>query len=995
MSRFLFLIALCCLSLSAIGQDAVFFSESNNDEYYDTGLAFDNDSYLEQFANDRVREKIPVNLHAYEGNHSLKISWQGHEGGNWAALIIQPGWGVQDIMRQERISFFAYSEEAIAKEDLPAMSFEGNPNNIKSSRVAIGDYNEDIPAGSWVEISVPLSAWKDDPSNVDMDWTQIKAVILNQNKVDDKIHTMLIDNVVATGAPDGPPPAEEVFVKFFSQSHQDGFYDPSYGNALNGSTFKRHSVHASKLIAVNEGFTNNSALELEWNSVAGGDWLGIIFTGYGEGHTHDIYNADELYFWAYSEAGISKEHLPTIYFEADGGPKTRPFPLSNWNEDLPAGVWTRITANMKEIMQHADNANTDWMKIRGVIFGQSEADAQTHNMLVDELTVWIREEIEINQPLNLTAKGYDSHVELRWEAESDVTTNFEIYRTINGEKTLAGRTDRLFYMDFIGQDKTVDYEVRSIGTDGHSDPVFASATTLTFTDEELLEMVQEYTFRFFWEGAHPVSGMTPERIRNNNAPGNVVAAGGSGFGFMAIPVGVERGYISREQGIERMTQMVDFLLMAERHHGAYPHWMNGTTGETVRFGEKDDGADIVETALMVQGMVAANQYFNQQSTEELSIREKVAEILKGIEWNWFRQQDDYHLTWHWSPNYGFEKNLKVSGYNETLITYILAAAEGAHKIPPVVYFEGYTKGNSFLNGNTYYNKYLLPLGKDFGGPLFLSHYSFTVIDPSDLEDNFTKSTEGFNNYMEQCRNHTLINREYCIDNPHQHEGYSDKVWGLTASDNPWGYLAHEPGTRDNGTITPTAALGSIAYTPEESMAALKHFYRELGPQIFDLYGFRDAFNPGENWVASDYICIDQGPILVMIENLRTGLLWKLGMNSPMIKSGLTNLNFEWDESKYGILTPTEGEKELIDIRGFYKANEFGIEVFWERQHALEEVIIYNMQGQVINRHAVNPNNTNSGRLLIPTGPLNQNTFIIAAKFKNQKRISTTRIFGGL
>jgi hypothetical protein len=399
------------------------------------------------------------------------------------------------------------------------------------------------------------------------------------------------------------------------------------------------------------------------------------------------------------------------------------------------------------------------------------------------------------------------------------------------------------------------------------------------SDEALLDLIQRQTFRYFWDFGHPVSGLARER----NTSGDVVTSGGSGFGIMTIPVAIERKFISREQGLERMQKIVAFLKdKTQKFHGAFPHWLNGTTGSVVPFSTKDNGADLVETSYLIQGLLAARQYFSSSQLAETSLRNDINTIWNGVEWDWFQKIKENVLYWHWSPEYNWDMNHQIKGWNECLITYVLAASSPTHPITSAVYENGWTSNGGFVNGKQFYG-IKLPLGEDYGGPLFFTHYSFVGLNPTGLSDRFT-------NYFTQNRNHALINYNYCKENPQSHNGYSDQCWGLTASDIPNGYNANSP-TNDRGVISPTAALSSFPYTPEESMKALHFFYYKLGDKIWGEYGFRDAFSLDELWFADSYLAIDQGPIVVMIENQRSRLLWNLFMGCPEIKSGLKNLSF--------------------------------------------------------------------------------------------------------
>ncbi len=403
------------------------------------------------------------------------------------------------------------------------------------------------------------------------------------------------------------------------------------------------------------------------------------------------------------------------------------------------------------------------------------------------------------------------------------------------------------------------------------------------TDSALLDVVQRQTFRYFWDFGHPVSGLARERSNRSFDYGDeVVTTGGSGFGVMGIIVAVNRHWITRQQGIDRLDKMVNFLWKADAFHGAYPHWLNGNTGKVIRFGRKDDGADLVETAYLMQGMLTARQYFNGNTPKENNIRNKINWMWGELEWDWFTQGGREVLYWHWSPNNGWAMNFPVHGYNECLIMYVLAASAERYPVSAEVYHRGWAQSSFFKNGKTYYG-HVLPLGFDYGGPLFFSQYSFLGLNPKGLKDQYA-------DYWEQNVNHTLINHDYCVENPKHFNGYGPDSWGLTASDVKDGYDASSP-TNDQGNIAPTAALSAFPYTPEYSMKALRHFYYDLGDKIWGEYGFTDAFNESQHWYASSYLAIDQGPIIVMIENYRTGLLWKLFMSCPEVQGGLKKLGF--------------------------------------------------------------------------------------------------------
>lgn len=401
-------------------------------------------------------------------------------------------------------------------------------------------------------------------------------------------------------------------------------------------------------------------------------------------------------------------------------------------------------------------------------------------------------------------------------------------------------------------------------------------------DDALLDAVQRQTFRYFWDGADAASGMALDRRTDGHDPDGKVAVGGTGFGAMALIVAVERGWVTRDAALSRLRKILDTLLRADRYHGTYAHFIDGTSGKTIPMTPKDDAADLVETSFLIMGLLCVRQYFSEDSEPVRRLRADIDRLWHEVEWNWFTQGGRDVLYWHWSPNHGWAMNHEIHGWNECLITYLLAVASPRHAVAPKVYHRGFASGDGFRNGKSYHG-IELPLGMPYGGPQFFAHYSFCGLDPRGLVDRYA-------DYGDLNRRHVQINRAHCIANPKGFKGYGESCWGLTASDDPDGYLAHAPDI-DNGTITPTAALASLPYAPAEVMQVLRHFLRVHGRKIWREYGFVDAFCEQRGWVAETFLAIDQGPIVVMMENHRTGLLWKLFMAVPEVQAGLLALDF--------------------------------------------------------------------------------------------------------
>lgn len=409
------------------------------------------------------------------------------------------------------------------------------------------------------------------------------------------------------------------------------------------------------------------------------------------------------------------------------------------------------------------------------------------------------------------------------------------------------------------------------------------------SDDEFLDWIQKTHFNYMWDGAEATSGLAPERIHMDNVyPQNdrdVITTGGSGFGIAGLIAAIDRGFIGREEGVERLTKIVDYLGKADRFHGVWPHWLDGPTGKVKPFGKKDNGGDLVESSFLMASLIATREYFKNGNEKEQQLAANIDKLWREMEFDWYTKGGEDVLYWHWSPEYEWEMNFPLEGYNECLITYVLAAASPTHSIPASAYHKGWARGGDIVTDKKFMG---LPLvlkhngAVDTGGPLFWSQYSYIGLDPRGLKDQYA-------DYWQLNQNHAKTDYLYCVTNPKGYKGYGEDCWGLTASYSTKGYSAHAP-NNDLGVITPTAALSSFPYTPEESMRAAKYFYSKSS-WLRGKYGFYDAFSETDNWVTPRYLAIDQLTIAPMIENYRSGLIWNLFMGAPEIKAGLEKLGF--------------------------------------------------------------------------------------------------------
>jgi len=667
--------------------------------------------------------------------------------------------------------------------------------------------------------------------------------------------------------------------------------------------------------------TPPNALRLKWRSVKDGGWEAGIrivdFRNRVPGFVGDV-----LFFWCYSEEEISAAALPVIRLQDSSRNFSAPLKLGHFVKQIPAHGWIQVAIPLREFKTdsiHPFHSN-DTAKI---IFSQNSADEKDHSLIIDEIKIddsstasnaELKPDSALPVPQNVEAKAYERHIDIKWNpVESSSVQRYLIYRATgstpndNDYKLVGMQVPGINrYTDFLGEPgKTANYKV--VASDhAYRASAFsnvASATTRAMTDDELLTMLQEACFRYYFEGAHPIAGTTLESIPGDD---RIVATGASGFGIMALIVGVDRGFITREQGLERLTKIVTFLEKAPRYHGVWSHFMDGTTGQSLPvFDMFDNAGDLVETAFLMEGLLAARQYFHGPNERERDLYARISHLWETVEWDWYRRSPESDaLYWHWSPEWSWYINHRLTGFNEAMIVYLLAVASPTHAVPAGLYYSGWANqgeagakyrrgwsgssaGEKYTNGNEYYG-IRLDVGVGSGGPLFFAHYSYLGFDPRGIHDRFT-------DYFENNRDIARINLAYCEHNPGHYKGYGKDFWGLTASDGADGYLPHEPTpSDDDGTMTFTGALSSFPYTPEASMAMLKHIYRDLGSEVWGEYGPRDAINLSKDWVSPIFMGLNQAPITVMVENYRTGLIWKLFMSNPEIRPMLDKIGFKPD-----------------------------------------------------------------------------------------------------
>jgi hypothetical protein len=687
---------------------------------------------------------------------------------------------------------------------------------------------------------------------------------------------------------------------FFDNSlMKDGYY---YSKADYTSPSFILNIEKKLPVSDKEYFTPKNSLLLNYVSVEGGEWNASVDYQDWRGKEFIKEGASlDVRILVKSDTKVSE--LPLIAIGAVVGKDTIISSYTNIEKYINtanSGEWALIRIPL------ADFRNvkyTHTKEIKKVLFKQGSQDGKEHLIYIDQIEL---------SPLNyqksvalspaIQARAYERHVDITWDKSGLENVKYiKVYRSSNGKDYDAvGIQDPKVgrYADYSNQlNTTFKYRITCVDYNyTEAQPSNSiEATTYYMTDEQLLDMVHEATFRYYWEGAEQVSGLSLENIPGRR---NMIATGASGFGIMGIISGVERGFISRDQAVERLKKIVSFLDRAETFHGAYAHFVDGPTGKVEPFfGKRDNGADLVETSFLFQGLLTARQYFDRNTADEKIIRETITKLWENIEWDWFKKtKDSKYLYWHWSPDQEWVIDHKLIGWNETMITYLLAIASPTHGVSPEMYYTGWAsqepyaqeyragwgrtdEGKMYSNGNTYYG-IKLDVGVNKGGPLFFTQFSYMGFDPRGIKDKYTTK-----DYYDVLKNMVMISYRYSLENPNNRKGYGPDCWGISVCENPWGsYGAYEAMEHnEDGTMSPAGALGSFPYTPKESMDALCNYYRNYGSFLWGEYGFRDAFHLNENWCSGIYMGLNQGAITVMMENYRSGTIWKYFMKDPDVK----------------------------------------------------------------------------------------------------------------
>ena len=688
--------------------------------------------------------------------------------------------------------------------------------------------------------------------------------------------------------------AQADIIFFVDNPNRDQKFEHSWGYAMKPSELELVAEKAP--VTSERAFNGRDSLRIRWLSSTNADW-GICVATAGW-LWHDFTACDFITFKINGPEAIDKQALPSVAVEDSYNHKSDRVWMGDYLDgvDGDATTWQDVkipVADFRPGILQCDNK-----RIKSIYFFQRATDVVEHVVWVDDLRATQPGTAAPKAPAapsGVTAAGRDGRIDLRWapNPESDVI-GYNIFRADRASavffpQNVAIHEPPVYSDEVRSNGATYQYYVTAINHEFQESQASATVTAKSVAMDEkgLVTYAQEAAFRYFYDYGHPVSGLARER----KGSGDICTIGGTGFGLMTLMVGADRGFVTRDEAAARILKILRFLdEKAIRHHGAWPHWIHGVTGETIPFSEWDDGGDLVETAYLVQGLLTVRQYFGRDTPEEKEIRNRATAMWESVEWNWYRRKmDDKWLTWHWSPNYEWRMDKQIYGFNEAMITYLLAIAAPTHGVPASMYYDGWASEKDYVNGKDFHG-HKLAVGMDGGGPLFFIEHSFVGFDPSGKRDKFC-------NYFDYAREVVLAHRAYCAANPKNFKGYSDLCWGLSASDNPYGYGAQSPMKNDNGTVTPNAVLSAMPFATKEVVLTLRHLYRAYGARLWGEFGFRSAFNSTEDWYAKSYVGTEMGTIAPMIENARTRLCWRMFMANPEIQKALDAIGWVEENAK--------------------------------------------------------------------------------------------------
>ncbi len=667
-----------------------------------------------------------------------------------------------------------------------------------------------------------------------------------------------------------------------------GFRDASFGFADGGDELRL--VNGAKMpVEAGHAYSGATSGLLQFRH-AGGVWE--LFIAREKWEPVDLSELDSLVLFVNGSEALPGAELPRLGLEsANGNNKTPLVNLQDYLDELDADTttWQRVSVPLSAFEPYGA---FDLAQVKTVRFANGGANPATRILWID-YTHAVGEAGDVTPaapPSGLVTRAGDRSVLLHWDQNTEANlAGYRVYRALSSSGPFEPASDLLSNNHFadaeVENGQTYHYLVRAVNNVDleSADSQTISATPAELDDEAFLDFVMQTAFDYFWYEANPENGL----VRDRSRPGSAASVAAVGFGLSALTVGIDHGWITRAEGVERVLTTLRTFWNGPQgpeasgvigYKGFFYHFLNMETA--TRSGTTE--LSTIDTALLLGGVLHVGEYFDRQAPEEAEVRALADSLYNRVDWTWAQVRPPA-ISHGWKPESGFIP-FDYRGYNEAMLLYLLALGSPTHGVAPEAW-QAYT--------GPYNDKWQTHYGYTFliFPPLFGHQYSHVWIDFRGIRDAFMRG-KGID-YFENSRRATLAQQAYAVANPNRRAGYGADMWGFTASDGPDGYRARgaPPAQNDDGTLTPTAPGGSYAFTPEASLNVLRAMYDAYRSELWGPYGFRDAFNPGRNWFASDYLGIDQGPILLMIENGRTGRVWEVFARNESIRRGLGRAGF--------------------------------------------------------------------------------------------------------
>jgi len=686
--------------------------------------------------------------------------------------------------------------------------------------------------------------------------------------------------------------AQAIFI--YKDNPENGLaYDPSDAKATPPSALKADGFGRNKLpLLPRSAFPGRQPALLEFASRSGGAWRAQLSPVHWK--LQEVPTGSMLVLDVNSERPIPAAVLPTLTIVWETGPESRAFSISTLltnGIDAHPATWQRV-----EIPISRFNEGPVTRRLRGLALAQSGADAQTYSLLIDNVHFIPPERAPLPQPPTaLRAVVGDRSVNLYWNASAGVVDEYLVQRRVSPAaewQTVAADPIRFeaFADVQVANGQTYEYRVRAKNLTGEGDPSeTVQARPAAYVDDlAFLDHLQHTGFWYFWQQANATNGLT----RDRSHPHSFSSIAATGFGLTAIPIAVERQWIPLAPARQRV--LTTLRTFADGPQGPDARGMIGHKGWFYHFLEMDSATRFanselssIDTTLLLGGIIFVREYFKGDHPEDRQIRELANRIFARIDWKWMLNGEK-SLTMGWHPESGFIKSRWI-GYNEAMLLYIFALGAGEGKELGPDSWRAWTKGYDWKRSH----------GLSFlhFEPMFGHQYSHCWVDFRMISDDYMRK-RGID-YFENSHRAALAQQQYALANPKAHKGYGQFMWGFTACDGPGyagvaPYMARgaPPALNDDGTIAPTAVGGSIVFAPQITIPTLRNIYETQRTNLWGPYGFYDAFNLSVGWHDNEALGIDQGPIVLMIENFRSELVWKTFMRSSIVQRGLNRAGFK-------------------------------------------------------------------------------------------------------